>query len=173
MSTVKKLLTLISKKKKLKKEVAKKDLILTLYTPVVRSTIGNFTDKIKKVEDCWEWQGELDRYGYGKFRVGKNIVKAHRYSFELHNGEFDKKLHVLHRCDNPKCVNPSHLFLGTNRDNIIDKISKGRQNFKAHYLTKDEKVQVVRSLQEATPKKQVAECFGISIQTVKRLSKEL
>lgn len=173
MSTLKKLLTLINKKNKLKKEHIKEELILVPYEPIVRSINDSFFAKVKKLESCWEWQGELDRYGYGKFRVGKIIAKAHRYSFELHYGDFDKSLHVLHNCDNPKCVNPTHLFLGSNKDNVADKISKGRQKFKLHRLTQLEKDLVLKDLKESVTTKQIAERFEISIQTVKRLSKEL
>jgi hypothetical protein len=55
-------------------------------------------------------------------------VLVHRYSYYLHCGKFNKSLHVLHRCDNPLCVNPKHLFLGTNLDNVKDKMKKGRSN---------------------------------------------
>lgn len=76
---------------------------------------------------CWEWTAYISGYGYGQFwAYGKN-VSAHRFSYELHNGGVPKGLHVLHRCDNRKCANPAHLFLGTNRDNVMDKVAKNRQ----------------------------------------------
>lgn len=82
----------------------------------------------KKSYGCWEWIGGLDAYGYGRFGIsnGKGIG-AHRYSYALHNGPFQKSLFVCHKCDNPKCVNPDHLFLGSHQDNMDDMAGKGRQ----------------------------------------------
>lgn len=78
-------------------------------------------------DDCWEWQGSRDHHSYGRINDGTGFVlKAHRASYELHHGAFDQALDVCHRCDNPPCVNPAHLFLGTARDNALDMSAKGR-----------------------------------------------
>lgn len=75
---------------------------------------------------CWEWSGRRDKDGYGRF---SHIQRAHRYSWILHFGPIvPSTLHVLHHCDNPPCVRPDHLFLGTTVDNTLDKVKKGRQN---------------------------------------------
>jgi hypothetical protein len=170
MATLKKLLNLIKKNKKVKNKVVKKELVLTSYEPVVQTVEEKFSSKILVVDDCWEWQGKLDRYGYGVFKIGNQSYKAHRYSYELYNGTFDKHLHVLHKCDNPKCVNPAHLFLGTNQDNIQDKISKGRSKINNRRLTNAEKVNILKLL-EVKSKKDVAKTFNIHISTISRLKR--
>lgn len=82
-----------------------------------------FFKKVKKTEDCWEWLGCKTKLGYGSF----GSEKAYRYSYKIHKGEIPDKMCVCHSCDNPSCVNPDHLFLGTHQDNMSDMVSKGRQ----------------------------------------------
>jgi len=84
---------------------------------------------------CWEWIGRQDRgNGYGVFSLNKLLRYAHRLSYEIANGEIPmvdgKTMFICHHCDNRKCVNPDHLFLGTHTDNMKDCISKGRHGFK-------------------------------------------
>lgn len=77
-------------------------------------------------DECWEWRAARDKNGYGFFKLYPLMLKAHRVSWEYRHGPIPKGLFVLHRCDNPPCVNPAHLFLGTARDNSRDMFSKGR-----------------------------------------------
>lgn len=76
--------------------------------------------------DCWEWQGPVNRDGYGLVRHRLANQLAHRISYELHRGEILDGMLVCHTCDNPICVNPNHLFLGTYKDNARDMTQKGR-----------------------------------------------
>ena len=85
-----------------------------------------FWSKVKKTNGCWLWLDVPDAYGYGIFFIWPQNKKAHRISWEIHNGAIPAQLHVLHSCDNPLCVNPQHLFLGTQADNNRDCIAKGR-----------------------------------------------
>jgi len=86
-----------------------------------------FLNHTKATENgCWEWQQRLDSSGYGVIHVKNMPVRAHRFSYQLFKGEITDNLFVCHRCDNPKCVNPDHLFLGTAKDNNLDRTLKGR-----------------------------------------------
>ena len=92
-----------------------------------RCTVASrFAKKIVKTPFCWFWIGARDRDGYGQMSVNNVQQKAHRMSFLLHRGHIPAGMQVLHRCDEPPCVNPEHLFLGTARDNANDRVSKGR-----------------------------------------------
>jgi HNH endonuclease len=86
---------------------------------------------------CWGWCGSLHSDGYGLIGIKRRAegyrknFYAHRVSWKMFRGPIPKGLFVLHKCDNPPCTNPKHLFLGTNKDNMIDCSRKGRQNGKA------------------------------------------
>lgn len=87
-----------------------------------------FWSKVEKTDGCWEWKGRKLPKGYGKIGFKGKEEYAHRVSWILHFGEIPRKIQVCHTCDNPSCVRPSHLFLGTNSDNQLDCEMKGRRN---------------------------------------------
>lgn len=85
-----------------------------------------FFKHIQFTETCWIWDTQ-QKHGYGQLRAFGKLYRAHRFSYELHFGPIPEGLFVCHKCDNPPCVNPDHLFLGTAKDNIQDMIAKGRR----------------------------------------------
>lgn len=102
------------------------------HNPSVKLTAADverrFWSKVQKTETCWLWTGEASsHFGYGRLHVNGRRTRAHRYSWELHNGAVPEGKFLLHSCDNPRCVRPEHLRVGTQRENMADKTARGRQ----------------------------------------------
>ena len=104
---------------------------------------NNFWKKVNKTDNCWIWIGAkmgFKTHLYGNFGFNHKSNYAHRLSWELYNGPIPKGLWVLHKCDNPACVNPKHLFLGTAKTNALDRDLKGRTSKHIGKLIKDGKI---------------------------------
>lgn len=85
-----------------------------------------FMSKINRTNGCWIWTASRNAEGYGTFYLDGKKLLAHRFSYEYFMDEIPQGFEICHQCDNPSCVNPAHLFLGTHKDNMVDCSTKGR-----------------------------------------------
>lgn len=123
--------------------------------------------KVHPETGCWEWEKSLYRGGYGKFKMFNSaIISAHRASWFIKHKSLPDNLCVLHKCDNRKCVNPDHLFLGTYSDNSEDRSRKNRfcgENAGAAKLKRSEVIYILNS---DFTMKNLAEKFGVCTSTI-------
>lgn len=127
-------------------------------------------------DECWEWRGYKDRLGYGRFKVAKVMVIATRYSLGLHMGrKMQADEMACHRCDNPTCVNPSHLYSGDKWSNMADMVARGRSqrcggqrvgSKNPNAKLNESAVLVIRDMGESVPLQEIAEQFGVSVGTI-------
>jgi hypothetical protein len=135
---------------------------------------------VKKGEnECWEWRAGRSSFGHGCFKLEDgSYIGAHRYSYILHYGEIEGDLHVRHKCDNPPCVNPNHLCLGTHQQNMNDMVERGRsvkgEDRPTAKLT-EEKVREARILYDSGTKSinELAEQMGVAKTTIRMVVKRL
>lgn len=122
---------------------------------------------------CWEWRGYCRPSGHGAIGIGKQAVDyAHRISWIVHNGPIPDGQAVCHRCDNPPCVNPAHLFLGTISDNNADMRGKGRQargQTNGSAKLTDDQVREIRRMAGSCSQRAIAEEFGVTQQLVSHI----
>lgn len=160
------------------------DRVIMNVSDIPETVIFNFQRKIKFnfVTGCWEWTGSLiSQMGYGeiarnnKIRNGKH-TNAHQLSWLIYNGKIPDGIFVCHECDNPKCVNPNHLFLGTPLDNMRDRSRKGRnknQTGERNCMSKLTEAQVLEiyqvGQQKNYPCKDLSDQFGVSRTTISEI----
>lgn len=124
---------------------------------------------------CWLWVGGVGEKGHGRFNIGNRTqVQAHRFSWEIHKGDVPEGLWVLHHCDNPPCVNPDHLFLGTCQDNHDDMIDKGRKIVpigSAHPKTQLTEADVLKIRADTRPLHIIGAEYGFDKQHVWKIKK--
>lgn len=140
----------------------------------MKSVNVRFWEKVYIGEDdeCWNWNAGISSSGYGSFRYGKDKHTAHRVAWMLLHGDIPDKIYICHTCDNRKCINPAHLFMGTHADNARDMAVKGRavsQKGEANHLSKltDQKVRDIREMTAAGKSDQcVARLFGVTAHNI-------
>lgn len=129
-----------------------------------------FEAKLRITPGCWIWTANIDRYGYGKIKIAGKDLKAHRFSYSIYVNAEIGSLYVLHRCDNPRCVNPDHLFVGTAADNMKDRDRKGRRSTKSgwprrsgssHGRSKLTETDVIAIRSDSRTQVEIAKQFGV------------
>lgn len=127
---------------------------------------------VKASSGCWEWTRSFNNQGYGQQRVtGGRTLVAHRVAYALHHGAIPGGQQVLHRCDNPKCVNPDHLFLGTQSDNIRDAVSKGRHRRGDGPASRFTASEVAEILAATGSQRELAKRFGVAQNVIGRIKR--
>lgn len=126
-----------------------------------------FWQKVDKKDDngCWNWVGAINGNGYGCFGINKKLIGSHRFSYQIHFGEIPDGMLICHHCDNPLCINPKHLFLGTSKDNSQDAVMKGRTNHSENHpkakLSNNDVILIRKMYTQGVPRIELSALFGV------------
>lgn len=131
----------------------------------------NLKWRLNRGNGCWEWTGSGNGKGYGQIRIDFKLEYAHRVSWQIKNGPVPDGMYVCHACDNRKCVNPSHLWLGSQSENLKDMVDKGRRQYDPEKMPKTKltplQVRKIRSLlAEGMKPREISKMFEVSKDTV-------
>lgn len=137
-------------------------------------TTAKFWSRVQKGDGCWLWKGSLTTNGYGHVKVQGRWIGTHKLAYQLTYGAIPDDLCVCHHCDNRECVNPTHLFLGTHLDNMLDMQRKGRSVRGSKHVNArltEEQVRQIRSLYvpRKTTLRQLGEMFEVDAKTIHRV----
>lgn len=140
--------------------------------------IDRFNAKYQKDESgCWIWTASCAGKGYGQIKLPgtRRQIYAHRLSYLIHKGELPDAKHICHTCDNPKCVNPDHLFVGTSQDNHDDMKAKGRHTYGEKSATvkstTKEVLQMKAMIKAGVPQTKIAALFGLHQTTISKINR--
>lgn len=137
---------------------------------------------INPEKGCWEWSGFRNEAGYGQIRVGGRrgwTERCHRVAYALHIGPVDRGVRILHRCDNPSCFNPFHLFAGSAKDNTDDMLAKGRwrkprvavgESSLLAKLTEQQARDAIQRSSDGESRASIAHSFGVTIGAISRIA---
>lgn len=138
----------------------------------IKSKEQNFWNKVEVsgADECWNWIGAKDTNGYGNVKCGRQVTKAHRIAYTLHYGEWPANFMVCHKCDNPSCCNPNHLWKGTGFDNMQDCATKGRNRYAVMFgetnpnskLSKDQAIQAITLIAQGLTNKRIGHMLGVT-----------
>jgi hypothetical protein len=128
--------------------------------------LNNF--EVDPITECWNWKRYTSEYGYGIVYYKRKTWRVHRLSWQLLRGNIPKGKYVCHHCDNRKCINPEHLFLGTAKDNAGDMVKKGR-NVPYRKLTLNE-VEKIKKLLGAVSQYKLAKLFNVSRSAIQHIA---
>lgn len=125
---------------------------------------------------CWLWTKFVDKDEYGFIRNNGVRMRAHRFSYQYHKGNIPSGMVVCHKCDNPSCVNPEHLFIGTKKDNTQDMLNKGRNGLtgargESNGNTKLKELDIIDIIKSSKSYKKLAEIYGVGSSTIARIKK--
>jgi len=125
---------------------------------------------INNENGCWEWAANRYPKGYGCFKLNGKSNVAHRISYEIHVGKIQDKMVICHKCDNPCCVNPDHLFMGTQKQNLLDRDIKGRSIIgekNGRCILNEKDIPIIKSLLlEKVDQRDIAKQFGVAQTTI-------
>jgi len=127
--------------------------------------------------DCWLWKGSKNKQGYGSFGTGNGkLIRTHRFSYLINIGSIPNGLQVNHKCHNPSCVNPAHLYVGTQKENIADMFHADRQSCQIGEkgnnakLTEKQVLEIIELLKTDIQQKELAKMFSVSKQTISMIN---
>lgn len=137
---------------------------------ITESDEDRFWAKVNQTRSCWEWTAAKSAFGHGRFRLNGHLLSPHRIAWVLLCGKIPPGMLILHKCDNPSCVRPKHLYLGTHSDNLRDALKRGRKaNPSVKKLTDDQVRHARQEVANGRSHRSVAKSLSVSHSTIDRV----